>query len=78
MEDHSMTKVTEMFEASGKTLDQLGQEMGYAPDVARKSAWQFLKKTSDPRISMLRRFAKAMGISIEELVGEKKKKRRPK
>jgi transcriptional regulator with XRE-family HTH domain len=65
-----------MFKASGKTLEQLGQEMGYAPEAARKSAWQFLKKTDDPRISMLRRFAQAMGISIEELVGEKKKKRK--
>jgi hypothetical protein len=37
--------------------------------IARKSAWQFLNKTTDPRISMLRKFAKAMGISPGRLVG---------
>ncbi len=68
-----MKKIVAMFEASGKTLDQLGQDTGYPPDVARKAAWQFLKKTSDPRLSMLKRFAKAMGISIEELVVESKR-----
>jgi len=70
MDDPAMKKVTELYERSGKTLDELGQAMGYAPDVARKSAWQFLKRTGDPRISMLRRFAKAVGISIQELVAE--------
>jgi hypothetical protein len=34
----------------------------------------FLTKTGDPRISMLRRFAKAMGVPLEELVAEPKKK----
>lgn len=70
-----MKKIVAMFEASGKTLDQLGQDMGYPADTARKAAWQFLKKTSDPRLSMLKRFAKAMDISIEELVTENKKSR---
>jgi transcriptional regulator with XRE-family HTH domain len=71
--DPAMTKVLKLFEQSGKTLDQIGQEMGYSGKVARKAAWQFLKKTTDPHISMLRRFAQAMGVSIEELVGERKK-----
>jgi len=42
--------------------------MGYPPQSARKSAWQFIEKTSDPRISMLKRFAKAMGISVKSLL----------
>jgi hypothetical protein len=42
--------------------------MGYEGYVARKAAWQFLNKTSDPRLSMLRRFAKAVGVPVEELV----------
>lgn len=71
----TMTKIVAMFEASGKTLDQLGQEMGYEPDTARKAAWQFLKKTADPRLSMLKRFAKAMEVPLEELVAENKKSR---
>ncbi len=69
-----MKKVTDLFEKSGMTLDQLGQAMGYEPDMARKSAWQFLKKTGDPRVSMLRRFAKAVGVTIEDLVGDNPKK----
>jgi hypothetical protein len=42
-------------------------------DIARQSAFQFMK-AGDPRISMLRRFAKAMEIPIEELVGDKPKR----
>ena len=42
--------------------------MGYSPGMARKSAWQFLQKTNDPRISMLRKFARAMKISLSDLV----------
>jgi transcriptional regulator with XRE-family HTH domain len=68
--DPAMKKAATIFEASGKSLDQLGNDMGYKGDVARKSAWQFLNKTTDPRLSMLRRFAKAMGVSIEALVGK--------
>jgi hypothetical protein len=73
-QDPAMKKVTELYEGSGKTLEELGLAMGYAPVAARKSAWQFLMKTGDPRISMLRRFAKAMGVPLADLVGESKKK----
>jgi hypothetical protein len=45
--------------------------MGYGGAVARKSAWQFLRRTNDPRMSMLRRFASAVGVTLHELVGEK-------
>jgi hypothetical protein len=37
-------------------------------DVARKAAWQFLNKVNDPRMSTLRRFAKAMGVDVRELL----------
>lgn len=63
-----MKKAAALFEASGKSLEELGNDMGYSGDVARKSAWQFLNKTADPRLSMLRRFAKAMGISVADLL----------
>ncbi len=68
-----MKRASALFEKSGKTLDELGVAMGYSGEVARKSAWQFLNKTTDPRLSMLRKFAKAIGVSLEELVAEKKK-----
>lgn len=70
--DPAMLRVRTAFEKSKMTLDELGQKMGYDPSIARKSVWQFMK-TNDPRLSMLRRFAKAVGVSIEELVGEKKR-----
>ncbi len=63
-----MKKVRELFAASGKTYDQLGLDMGYKEDTARKSAWQFIARTSDPRVSMLIKFAKAVGVPVEELV----------
>lgn len=43
--------------------------MGYPKESARKSAWQFMR-TSDPRVGMLRRFAKALKIPLEELIAE--------
>jgi transcriptional regulator with XRE-family HTH domain len=70
--DPSMKKVRKLFEKSGKTLDALGQEMGYPPKIARKVVWQFMK-TNDPHISMLRKFANAMDISVEDLIADKPK-----
>jgi transcriptional regulator with XRE-family HTH domain len=75
MDDYTMQKVRELFEQSGKTLDALGRAMGYSDDVARKAVWQFMK-TNDPRLSMLRKFAKAMDIPLEELIAEKKSRSR--
>ncbi len=66
--DPVMEHARELFRASGKTLDELGVGMGYEGDMARKAAWQFLNKTADPRLSMLRRFAKAIGLSVQELL----------
>jgi transcriptional regulator with XRE-family HTH domain len=63
-----MKRILKMFEESGKSLDELGLAMGYTGEAARKSAWQFLRKTTDPRLSMLCRFAKAMGIDVKELL----------
>jgi len=39
----------------------------YPKETARKSAWQFLNKTNDPRLSMLRKFAAAVGCSVKSL-----------
>lgn len=74
--DTVMRKAHQVFEKSGKTLDELGLAMGYEGETARKSAWQFLNKTTDPRLSMLRKFAKAIGIDVRDLFNpdEPKKK----
>jgi len=42
--------------------------MGCEAKMARISAWQFLNKTSDPRLSMVRRFAEAVGVDVKELL----------
>jgi len=64
----AMERARLIFDKSGLSLDALGQRMGYSGDVARKSAWQFLHKTTDPRLSMLKRFAEAMNVSVADLV----------
>jgi len=70
-EDLAMTRVRARFKKSGLSLHDLGLKMGYSQETARQSAWQFMK-TSDPRISMLRRFAEAIGVTVEEMVADKR------
>ncbi len=65
---NAMDRAKLLFDKSGLSLDELGQRMGYSGDTARKAAWQFLNKTSDPRLSMLRRFAEALNVSLVDLV----------
>lgn len=76
--DNAILRARELFKQSGLTLDDLGQKMGYEGDAARKSAWQFLNRITDPRLSTLRKFAQAIGVSIAELFTEEKKKSRSK
>jgi len=66
--DPTMARVRARFKKSGMTLDELGLKMGYPPESARKSAWQFIRQTDDPRISMLRKVAKAMEIELTDLL----------
>jgi transcriptional regulator with XRE-family HTH domain len=67
IEDPSMRKVRKLWEASGMTQQQLGEKMGYSPSSARQAVSQFLQ-SGNPQIGMLRRFAKAMGKKIDELL----------
>lgn len=62
-----MEEARRRFSDAGISLDELGRRMGYEGDAARKSAWQFLNKTRDPRLSMLQRFSDAIGVSLREL-----------
>ena len=73
-EDTSMGIIRDRFKTSGLSLHALGVAMGYDALTARQSAFQFMK-SGDPRISMLRRFAKAMEMPLEELLAESKKSR---
>ena len=64
-----MAKVRDLFKDSGLSLHDVGLKMGCPPETARQAVWQFMR-TSDPHISLLRRFASAMDVSLGELVGE--------
>lgn len=66
--DPIMAAIRDRFERSRLSLDELGLRMGYPKESARKSAWQFLHRTNDPRLSMLRRFARAVDVSLKNLV----------
>jgi transcriptional regulator with XRE-family HTH domain len=66
--DPAMVRARAAFHKSKLTLEQLGERMGYEEKMARIHAWQFLNKTADPRLSMLRRFAKAVGVDPRELL----------
>jgi len=64
-----MDKVKVAFVKSKLSLVELGRRMGYETDgAAKKSAWQFLNKTNDPRLSMLRKFAAAVGVKVKSLI----------
>jgi transcriptional regulator with XRE-family HTH domain len=63
-----MERARQIFKNSGLSFDELGQRMGYSGNTARKSAWQFLRKTSNPRLKMLERFAEALNVSLADLV----------
>jgi transcriptional regulator with XRE-family HTH domain len=69
-EDPAMVRVRTLVKESGLSLHELGLKMGCPPETARQSVWQFLR-TADPHISVLRRFAEALGVTIEELVAAK-------
>jgi transcriptional regulator with XRE-family HTH domain len=73
--DPAMVRILAKFEASEMTLEELGKRMGYPEDTARKSAWQFIRQTSDPRISTLRKAAEALKIPLGELIAETKSRR---
>ncbi len=67
-----MSRVRELWaakKASRMTQEDLGVLMGYDQKSARKSVSQFMK-SKDPRISMLRKFAKAVGVPLAEIIGE--------
>ena len=65
--DPVMDAVRQRFAVSGMTQQQLGEKMGYPAESARKSVSQFLK-SGDPQISMLRRFATAIGVPLARLL----------
>ena len=66
--DPVIKRAKEAFDKSGKSLDEIGAKMGCPSDTARQYVWQLLNRVPDPRISTLRKFAKAVGVELEDLV----------
>jgi transcriptional regulator with XRE-family HTH domain len=65
-DEPAMAKVRELLKESGLSLVELGRRMGYSEEIARQSAWQFMQ-AHDPRMSMLRKFAEAIGVPLDHL-----------
>jgi hypothetical protein len=68
--DPVMAKIREIWTAkqsAGWTLGRLGEAMGYEPDQAKQAAHQFLRGR-DPRVSSVKRFAAAVGVSPATLL----------
>lgn len=76
-EDLSMTRVRDWMKANKLTLQELGLRMGFDESSAKQAVFQFLK-SKNPRIDSLRRFARASGLSLTELVDEPKPKKKVK
>ena len=62
-----MDRVRKLFEQSGMTLEELGARMGYPAATARMGAWQFVRKTTDPRVSTVLKFAVAVKARMRDL-----------
>lgn len=62
-----MDRVRAAYESSGMSMQQLGIAMGYADTTARQSVSQFLK-SDDPRVSMVQKFAKAIGKKTSDFI----------
>jgi transcriptional regulator with XRE-family HTH domain len=63
----AMDRVREAFDASDLSMQELGEKMGYADTTARQAVSQFLK-SDDPRVSMVQKFAKAVGKKASDFI----------
>ncbi|MBD3672756.1 MAG: helix-turn-helix transcriptional regulator [Planctomycetaceae bacterium] len=70
IEDTVMEGVRQRVKQSGMTYQEIGEKMGYSQSSARQAVSQFLR-SGDPQISMLRRFAEAMEVSLQTLLKDK-------
>ena len=72
-DDPAIVRAREIFAKFQKekqfTLDQLGIAMGFESSNARIAAFQFLHDKF-PRIDAIRKFAKAVGVPLSELIVE--------
>lgn len=62
-----MAEIKAVFDESGMSMQSLGEAMGYKSTTARQAVSQFFKST-DPRISMVLKFANATGKKITDFL----------
>lgn len=62
-------RARDAFHDSGLTLHQIGVRMGYPDADAHRAAWHFLYRTTDPPLLEFCKFAQAVGVPIDTLVG---------
>jgi len=65
--DAWVERARDAFLASHLTLYRLGLAMGYPEESARQDAWQFLYRTPAPLAADVRRFARAVGVSVTSI-----------
>jgi len=63
-----MDSIRSVFEPSGRTLNELGDGLGYHGPTATKRAWLLLYRASDPRISTAIAVVEALRVNISDLV----------
>jgi len=68
-DDPCMKRAREVFRKSKLTFAELGAKMGYRTSQSQ-AAWNFLRMVHDPRLSVLRRFARAVGCKVTDLLEE--------
>ena len=66
--DEVMDNIRGAFDRSGMTLTELGEGLGYEGPTAKKRAWSFLYRTSDPRLSTVLAVAQTLGVKLGDLV----------
>jgi len=68
--DPIIKRLHQLYDQSGLTLTQLGQRMGMHFPKERNQAFGFLYRNNDPKVSVLRRFCGALGITWAELFAD--------
>jgi len=63
-----LAKAKKLLKESGMTLEELGTKMGFPATTARASVWQLFNRVKDPRLSSLEALAKALGVTVKDLL----------
>ena len=65
--DHFSAKAKQLMKSRKLTYQETGERMGYPPSDARQAVYRFING-KNPSISMVAKFARALGVKVEELL----------